>query len=424
MDKKIMAAIVVIILAIAIAGTYYATISLTGTQQQGTITLTVLSEYGAGSIKAGIEAVFAKFMEKYPYINVRHAPMDQTSYNTVLPTWLASGQAPDLFQWLGGVRTQQFVNHGYLANISDIYDDIKGDFTQGVQDQIISYNGTPYVVPVDQLIYGLFYNKDIFTAYGLQPPTTWDQYLAACQTIQNRSNGAISPYVIAAKFPWLADEAFTCVMSRACSGDFLRQLLSGQANWTDQRAVDALHDFSELVPYLYPGTTELTDYDASAKFATNQVATELIGVWRAGMVHDINASLNLGFVPTPSINSAYDKQVASHCDVFCISKDTKNMKEAKLLLKYMASAEAQQIFGTMSDQPVPNQKVPLSAYNGTMVDVINSAKDATDVVYEIGLMIMNDNIRTDYRLEIQKIITGQATYQEAAVDLSHLAWGT
>jgi ABC-type glycerol-3-phosphate transport system substrate-binding protein len=424
MDKKIMAAIVVVVLVIAIVGTYYVTTSLTGSPQQQTVTLSVFTEYGAGSIKAAFEAVVAKFMEKYPYIYVRHSPMDQTSYNTVMPIWLASGRAPDVFMWLAGAKTQTFVNNGYLENISDIYDSFKDDFSTGVQDRLIKYNGIPYAVPTSQLIYGCFYNKDTFNAYNIQEPANWAEFLAAMETIKQRSNGTIAPYVIAAKFPWLADEAFTCVMSRACSGTFLRQLLAGQANWTDPQAVEALRRFSQLVPYLYEGSTELTDYDASAKMARGEVTMDLIGVWRAGMVTDINASFNLGWFPTPSINAQYNNQLAAHSDDFVISKGTKNIKEAKLFLQFLASEEAQQIYGTVSNQPVCNIHVPTSAYNGTMVKIINSATNADDVVSEIGLMILNDNIRTDYRLAIQKIITGQSTYQEAALELSKLPWGT
>lgn len=423
MDKKILAAIVIVILAVAIAGTYYATSLMNAPAQQETITLTVMSEYVSGSIKDSFEAMLNAFMQKYPYINVRHSPMDQTTYNTVMPIWLASGRAPDLFMWFGGARTQEFVNAGYLANISDIFGSIKDDFSLGMQNTIMSYNGAPYAVALDSLVYGVFYNKDIFSAYNIQVPTTWADFLAACQTIQQGSNGAIAPYVIAARFPWLADEALTSIMSRTVSGDFMRQLVNGQANWTDPKAVECLQHFSELMPYLYSGSTELTDYDASAAFARGTVAMEIIGPWREGMVHDINASENLGWFPTPSINSAYDHQLAAHSDVMVISKDTKNKKEADLLMQYLASPAAQQIFGTGANDPVPNLKVPSSAYNGTMVQIINSQTGATDIVMEIGLMTLNDGVRTDFRTTLQKLITGQENYTQVAQEISTLPWG-
>jgi ABC-type glycerol-3-phosphate transport system substrate-binding protein len=423
MNKKILyGAIFIVVLVIAIAGTYYIT-SSTAPKTTATITLQVLTVFGAGSIKSGFEQALDNFMALHPDIYVRHEPIDQTTLNTVLPIWLASGKAPDVFMWLGGEQTQNFVNAGYLGNISDIYDSIKGYFSPGVQNQIISYNGTPYAVPLDSNVYGCFYSKDIFNAYNITVPTTFSELITDCQTIQNGSKGAISPFMIADGFPWLADECLSAIMSRAVSGTYMRELTTGQAKWTDPQAEQCLYYFSELMPYLYPGATELTDYDAAAAFARNAVAMEFVGPWRLGMITDVNASANIGWFPTPSINTAYDHQLAAHSDVLVMSKDTKYPQQCEELLQYLASPAAQQTFGVVSNQPVPNLQVPSSAYNGTMVQIINSQADATDIVMEIGLMTLNQVAKNNDRTILQKLIFGTENYTQVAEDLSKLPWG-
>jgi len=422
MNKKILyAAILVVILVSAIAATYYVTtLSLENTNK---ITLTVVSQYGAGSIQDAFNQVLDDFMAKYPNIYVKHQPMDQTTFNTVMPIWLKSGDAPDVFQWLGGAQTQVFVDAGYLGDISSIYDSIKGDFSPAVQNQIMIYNGKPYAVPLSSLIYGCFYNKDIFTKYEISVPKTYDELLAACQTIKEKSGGSVSPFMIAAGFPWLADETLTSIMSRAVSASYMRDLVDGKASWTEPQAEQCIKYFSDLVPYLYPGSTELTDYDAAAAFARGDVAMEFIGPWRYGMILDNNAKANIGWFPTPSINSAYDKQLAAHSDIFVMAKDTPYPEESKLLLKYIASPEAQKTFGLISNQPVPNLKVDTSGFGPVMTEIMKSGDGATDVVMEIGLMSINQQAKNDARSLLQKLIIGTESYTQVAADFAKLPWG-
>ena len=423
-NRKILYGVILAaVLIVAIVATWY--VSNANVQKSsGVVTLQLVDEYGAGSIETAFNQVINNFMAKYPDIYVRIEPMDQTTFNTVMPIWLASGKAPDVFQWLGGAQTQVFVDAGYLGNISSIYGSIKNYFSTAIQNVDMMYNGVPYAVPIDSLPYGCFYSVDIFNRYNIPIPTTFAQLVADCKTIQTDSKGTIYPFAIADGFPWLADECLSAIMSRAVSGDYMRGLINGTISWTDPQAEQCLYYLSELVPYLYPGATEITDYDSSAAWARGQIAMEIVGPWREGMILDDNASANIGWFPTPTINATYDSQLAAHSDVFVMSKDTKYPHQVELLLQYLASPEAQETFGVGSDNPVPNLQVPASAYNDTTMRlIIKSEVGATDNVMEIGLMTANQVAKNDDRTILSKLIDGQANYQQVAKQLAQLPWG-
>ncbi len=57
-------------------------------------------------------------------------------------------------------------------------------------------NGHQYLIPLDTHGWGLWYNKDIFAAAGLdpnKPPQTYDEFVAACEAIKKAGFYAFHP---------------------------------------------------------------------------------------------------------------------------------------------------------------------------------------------------------------------------------------
>jgi multiple sugar transport system substrate-binding protein len=83
-------------------------------------------------------------------------------------------------QWMG-----DFVPPGYLEDITDRvqgdqtlkWDDISPFF----RDFSASYKGRTYTIPLDGDFQMVYYRSDLLKRDGLQPPATWDDYLAIAQ---------------------------------------------------------------------------------------------------------------------------------------------------------------------------------------------------------------------------------------------------
>lgn len=103
-------------------------------------------------------------------------------YNAILTDQTTGTNSYDAFvmspQW-----NADFVAAGILEDLStavandpDIqWDDIAPFF----RNFIATYNGGIYVVPLDGDFHMVYYRTDIFEAAGIQPPKTWEEYLAA-----------------------------------------------------------------------------------------------------------------------------------------------------------------------------------------------------------------------------------------------------
>jgi multiple sugar transport system substrate-binding protein len=88
-------------------------------------------------------------------------------------------------QWMG-----DFVTPGYLADLSDKvkndpvikWDDIGPFF----RDFSATYQGKVYAVPLDGDFHMVYYRSDLLKKDGLNPPETWDDYLAIAKKYQGQ----------------------------------------------------------------------------------------------------------------------------------------------------------------------------------------------------------------------------------------------
>lgn len=63
------------------------------------------------------------------------------------------------------------------------------DFATTITDPYTLWDGRRWAVPYDGDTHILFYNTTLFEEFGVEPPTTWDEYLSVCQTITEAGEG-------------------------------------------------------------------------------------------------------------------------------------------------------------------------------------------------------------------------------------------
>ena len=82
----------------------------------------------------------------------------------------------------------------------------------------MTIDGKQWGVPYTYYQWGVYYRKDIFDELGLSEPTTWDEELANCQTLLDKSG--VKCYTIGTKFLWTAGGWFDYINSRTNGYDF------------------------------------------------------------------------------------------------------------------------------------------------------------------------------------------------------------
>jgi multiple sugar transport system substrate-binding protein len=113
-------------------------------------------------------------------------------YKQALLTAIASGTEPDVF-YMDVFWWQEFAANDVLMPLDDLMattSTSKDDFIPSLMDAF-TYNGAVYGIPKDFNTLGLFYNKAMFDAAGLEYPTadwTWDDLQAAATALSDPAN--------------------------------------------------------------------------------------------------------------------------------------------------------------------------------------------------------------------------------------------
>ncbi|MFI2102639.1 ABC transporter substrate-binding protein [Isoptericola sp. NPDC019693] len=134
-----------------------------------------------------LEDVVKDFEEAYPNVtvNLENVGTSNDQY-TALQNAIAAGDGvPDVAQ-VEYFAVPQFAISEALTDLGPLgADELDGTFSTGPWNSVHSGDGV-YGLPMDSGPMALFYNEDVFAKYGVEVPTTWDEYLEAARTIHEK----------------------------------------------------------------------------------------------------------------------------------------------------------------------------------------------------------------------------------------------
>ncbi len=137
------------------------------------------------------DAVAQSFMDENPEIEVRIVPIEESGVSQRIATAVAANRLPDIVR-MGIERVAAFAADGILdqdaaeAVITSIG---VADFRAGTLAMVTDpATGKYAAVPYDGWIQAIWYRDDVFQEAGLNPPVSWDDILAACETLPGTGN--------------------------------------------------------------------------------------------------------------------------------------------------------------------------------------------------------------------------------------------
>lgn len=159
---------------------------------------------------------------------------------------------------------------------------------------------------------GVFYNKQTFAKYHLSVPTTYNQFLALCQTLKSKgvqplytALGNVGPVYL----QFMYYEAMIDLWyPHAPGGNLATALEKGTAKWTDPLFVQAMNEEKTVAKYLEPNYTGVPWESMPGDFASGKGAMLLDGSWDLPLIQQANSKVQVGFFPLPFSNTAADNQ--------------------------------------------------------------------------------------------------------------------
>ncbi len=154
----------------------------------GTTTLTMWwwGEQEAQGAQAWLNQSVKLYEKLHPNIVINTVLQTTNGLYPAFETAAKAHRGPDIQYLWGGINTLGEAWPGYLAPVSDYIpaSELK-HYLNTAED---TYNGKVWSAPwYTQPSFPLLYNKDLFKKAGLDPnnpPTTWDQFMAACAKLK------------------------------------------------------------------------------------------------------------------------------------------------------------------------------------------------------------------------------------------------
>ncbi|MFD0206835.1 MULTISPECIES: ABC transporter substrate-binding protein [Saccharothrix] len=331
----------------------------------GPVTLTM----SAWSLKTTPE--FQKLAEAFqaqnPEVKVEFKEYDAANYDTQLTADLAAGSAPDLYVLKNLKNFITYQSGEQLLDVSDVAGGLGND-VNGLGNYKV--DGMTYAVPYRQDSWYLYYNKDLFTAAGVTPPSetwTWAEYEKASADLAAGLKAAGSPAKAAYQHTWQST-----VQGLALAQTSGADLGSGDYGYLAPYYKRALEQQKAGAQVDY-GTATTNTLQYQAQFGTQQAAMMLMGSWYVATLiaqqkkGDAQA-FQWGFAPAPQADAGAKAKPVTFGDPTGIginaAIDEGKVAAAKKFLTFAAGEGAASALASIGITPATLTEPVVKAYFG------------------------------------------------------------
>lgn len=337
MKKGLFAAAMAVTLALCLVGQY----ALAQT------TLRYWTEFTADPDLPATEELIKKFMNENPEIKIKHRPIENEQFHTVVRTGFTGGDPPEICQLEGYEYVVRYAKPGQLWDVTDWIAKNEDRFLPGVNGATKwrdSYYGVPFTVDnVSQI----FYNAGILKKYGISPPETWRELLVSCQKLKD--NGVI-PISLGNKYGWCGLEWWQDILIRSVGAERVWDLVTRKPgnHWTDPDIVQAAKLYEELSDWgFFPEGSAGMDWPAqmslffAGKTGYMHAQSPFVGELTASAPPDFEA----GVMRMPALLGAKGpKDGVLYANCIVLSKSLKDKELGLKFLDFMSRAENTKIW--------------------------------------------------------------------------------
>lgn len=312
------------------------------------ITITVASKYGGTGDN---DNFYRSRVEEFNALdNGITVEMDNISsevdYLDKLATSFADGNTPNVFVEFGGSRCLDYVEADALVDLQpylDYDEEWKSSFIDGIWDatQYEGVEGT-WGIPFHLYDVCLFYNKEILEENGIEPPATFDELLAACETLME--NG-VYPFQVGESDIYRFGHLFNCLALKTYGTDVVEQLADRSLPYDSPEMIELYQIIKDMYDKGYLGENPLST-DAATEdslFLSEQAAFKYDGTWFISAAMNSDIYDKIGVVAFPTINEEFASVNQGGADmIWYVSKLNKSEEEiaaSVAFVKYMACSD-------------------------------------------------------------------------------------
>lgn len=256
-----------------------------------------------------VQAFNEKNKDKY---KVEFVASDKESHSKNMKLAATDGSLPDLF-WVDASEASEYNDAEVLFDLADFLEENKGikDALGGMEDAFADESGQ-FGLPYQCNVQGIFYNKELFDAAGIEYPTdetTYDQFL---DMIAKLKDSGVTPLAIGSKNSAYAMWEFNETLARYGWEENINDILAGNGKFNNsdlQLAFEKLEGIAAAGAF--PENMATIEYfDAKQLFNEGKAAMFGTGQWDCAEF-DESIGENIGFWWGPIFeDSDYNQEIA------------------------------------------------------------------------------------------------------------------
>lgn len=306
-----------------------------GNQDNGGKTEIELVQYKPEAVE-----VFKKLEEKFNSTHDDiHLKIDSPNdAMTILKTRFVREDYPDILGIGGDINYSYFIDSDILADVSDF--DGLSEVNQGYVDileglEFVPTEGT-YGVPYVANAAGILYNREMFKEHGWEIPTTWEELMTLCDTIQSEG---ILPFYFGFKDVWTCLAPWNSLAVDLAPADVCQQVNAGKTEFSKEYKETA-EKMLQLVQYGEEGPFAYGYNDACTAFANGESAMFAIGSYAVPQIKSVNPDMDIDSFVTPGSDSADGNTLNSGVDLmFAVTEDCENKEAAYEVIRFLMEDE-------------------------------------------------------------------------------------
>ena len=262
--RKMFSTLLVSCLVVALIGTALpmSTVAAQGPKEEVRF---LIQETDPPSVEAYL-SMEADFEAEYPNYDVVIEFTNPDAVIAKVTNVIAAGGVLDVFQPDPATAVRMSQN-GQMLALDDVVDELGGK-DAFLPNALMEINGETTCIPYASGGPVLWYRTDLFEAAGLQPPDTWDEWLAAAK--QLTGNGVYGVALPGGEAQY-GTTFLQILMWQAGTETFNADLSMKLAG--NERAAEAVQFFADMLEYAPPGATSYNFGEVIDAFTSGRVAT-------------------------------------------------------------------------------------------------------------------------------------------------------
>lgn len=294
-------------------------------------------------------------------VNVRF-PGD---YETQMRIRMAANDMPDLFDTHGWSQNRY---GDYIEDVSD--QPWANRLEPSIKEVLTDENGKLYAYPLNQALDGISYNENILKKYNIQPPSTFDEFKEALRTIDEKSNGEITPLFIAESGTGNVSQYFgqmaTTLLTTDEDHNYQDELIYGNFDWSKYTPLASELEEMKENGWINENAATADGAQAAELMAQNEIAFIFPGGSGGSFgatVTSQNPNVQVGTVPMPAFYESDEPSWGGgERHTLALWKDSNKKEEAKEFLNFLSQEENVKDIAEITAAPTGFKDVEADTY--------------------------------------------------------------